>query len=214
DGEEADDGGARAGPKAVHLAPPDAPGWRGRTTRAVLGVIARWERSGVKVAAAEMVAAGIPKTKAVRWAKVLLVDGGAEKVRTSHTLDIFGKDTPDDFLAAVVPRAAIEVQGETDAPVTTDIHRLIRLPNSRHGGTGLRVVPLSREAIAGFDPFRDALVPAPDRGSTAITYLAEVNYPFQPEPVRGHPDGTDELPTPVATFLVLRGEALLRPSPG
>jgi DNA primase small subunit len=203
----------RAGARTVQLAPSDAPGWRGRTTRAVLAVLSRWEAQGTKAAAAEMVAAGIPAPKARRWAKVLIEHGGAEKVRSTFTIDVFGKDTPGEFLAAVVPRAAIEVQGETDAPVTTDVHRLIRLPNSRHGGTGLRVVPLARDEVPGFEPLRDALVADPGAALTRVAYRAEVRYPFPDGGVRGHPDGTDELPTPVATFLVLRGEAELRPSP-
>ncbi|MFY9717052.1 MAG: DNA primase small subunit PriS [Thermoplasmata archaeon] len=214
DDDEVAGGRGRAGPKTARLAPPDAPGWRGRTTRAVLAVLARWQAQGTKAAADEMVAAGIPAVKARRWAKVLIELGGAEKVRASFTIDVFGKDTPDEFLAAIVPRAAIEVQGETDAPVTTDIHRLIRLPNSRHGGTGLRVVPLARDEVRAFDPFRDALVPATDGGTTPLTYTADVDYPFPDGGVRGRTGGTDELPTPVVTFLVLRGEATLRPSPG
>jgi len=213
-----DDGGGpvrgRAAARTVELAPPDAPGWRGRTTRAVLAVLARWQEQGTAAAAAEMIAAGIAPAKAKRWAKRLVEGGGAEKVRAAQTIDIFGRESPDEFLAAIVPRAAIEVQGETDAPVTTDIHRLIRLPNSRHGGTGLRVVPLARDDVRDFDPFRDALVPAADGGSTPVVFAADVRYPFPDGGVRGSAGGTDELPTPVATFLVLRGEAALRPSPG
>src|SRR5271157_3312845 len=121
---------------------------------------------------------------------------------------------PSEFLEAVVPRAAVEVQGETDAPVTTDIHRLIRLPNSLHGGTGFRVVPLGRDEIAGFDPFRDALLSRYEETRTPVTYLEEARYPFPGGGVHAIPDGTDELPTPVALFLLLRGQAALRPSPG
>jgi DNA primase small subunit len=44
-----------------------------------------------------------------------------------------------------------------DEPVTTDINRLIRLPGSLHGGTGLAVVPLERDAVPDFDPLDDAV---------------------------------------------------------
>jgi DNA primase small subunit len=196
------------------LAPPDAPGWRGRTTRALLEMLRRWEAQGSKVAAADMIEYGVTPVRARRYAKLLIDQGGAAKIRAHLSLDIFRTDLPADFLEAVVPRAAIEVQGETDAPVTTDIHRLIRLPNSLHGGTGFRVVPLARDEIAGFDPFRDALVPASEESRTAITYLEEARYPFPGGEVHAVPSGTDELPTAVALFLVLRGEAELRPSPG
>jgi DNA primase small subunit len=210
-----DDEGAAAarGPRTRALAPPDAPGWRGRTTRALLDVLQRWETGGADVAAREMVASGIVPAKARRWARLLVDDGGAAKIRTSLTLDVFKKDLPGEFLEAIVPRAAIEVQGETDAPVTTDIHRLIRLPGSLHGGTGFRVVPLTRAEIDAFDPFRDAVLPAAGEPHVPIVYSEEVRYPFPAGPLKGHAGATDELPRPQALFLLLRGEASLRPSP-
>ena len=205
-------GGARRAPRTRRLAPPEAPGWRGRTTRALLEVLQRWQTVGADAAAAEMATYGIPAAKARRWARLLVDDGGAAKIRASLTLDVFKKDLPSEFLEAVASRAMIEVQGETDAPVTTDIHRLIRLPGSLHGGTGFRVVPLAREAIADFDPFRDAVIAGSDGDRTRVTFLEEVRYPF-PAGVSGRRGNSDELPTPVALFLVLRGEAELPPSP-
>ena len=55
------------------------------------------------------------------------------------------------------------VESETapiDEPVTTDVKRLIRLPGSLHGGSGLVVTPLDRSEIDGFRPLTDAI---PDR---------------------------------------------------
>lgn len=46
-----------------------------------------------------------------------------------------------------------------DEPVTTDIHRLIRLPGSLHGKTGFVVQPIQREGFDGFDPLVDAIAP-------------------------------------------------------
>ena len=40
-----------------------------------------------------------------------------------------------------------------DEPVTGDIHRLIRLPGSLHGKTGLVVKTLSRKELDNFDPY-------------------------------------------------------------
>src|SRR5208282_3648789 len=161
----------RSTPRTRTLAPPDAPGWRGRTTRALLEMLRRWEEQGSKVAADEMIRYGVAPPKARRYAMLLIDQGGAAKFRTQLSLDVFRTDLPANFLEAVVPRAAIEVKGETDAPVTTDIHRLIRLPNSLHGGTGFRVVPLARDEITHFDPFRDALLTASSGSNTALRYL-------------------------------------------
>ncbi len=46
---------------------------------------------------------------------------------------------------------------EIDPVVTMDIHRLIRIPNSLHGKTGLKVVSLSSTALEQFDPLREAV---------------------------------------------------------
>ncbi|WP_251342854.1 DNA primase small subunit PriS [Haloplanus halophilus] len=44
-----------------------------------------------------------------------------------------------------------------DEPVTTDTHRLIRLPGSLHGGSGLVVRRIDRDAVDDFDPLVDAV---------------------------------------------------------
>ena len=215
---EEEGGGAAAGhrgsPLVRSLAPPDAPGWTGRSTRALLEVLARWEEKGVATAKEEMIGYGMAPSKAARWAKLLVDLHGGTRIRTSRSLDaLVGQQLPTEILSAVVEGAKIEVQGETDAPVTTDIHRLIRLPRSLHGGTGFRVVPLARDEIDRFDPFRDALLPDAGGTTTPVTFLEEVRYPFFEGGVHGTPATTEELPTAVALFLVLRGEAALRPSP-
>jgi len=210
------DGSARTSPspRTRTLVPPETPGWPGRTTRALLEMLERWEKQAPAIAAAEMTRYGVAPAKARHYAKLLIEQGGAAKIRSRLSLDVFKKDLPEDFLEAVVRAAGVEVQGETDAPVTTDIHRLIRLPNSLHGGTGFRVVPLGRDEIAAFDPFRDALLPGLEESRTAVTYVEDARYPFPGGEVHAVPGGTDELATPVALFLLLRGQAELRPSPG
>lgn len=62
------------------------------------------------------------------------------------------------FWETLLERAVEETSAETDEPVTTDTRRLIRLPGSLHGGTGLRVAPLERDEIDDFEPLRDAVV--------------------------------------------------------
>lgn len=46
---------------------------------------------------------------------------------------------------------------EIDEPVTTDINRLIRLPGSLHGGSGLRVTRIPADDVSGFEPLVDAI---------------------------------------------------------
>ena len=44
-----------------------------------------------------------------------------------------------------------------DEPVTGDVHRLIRLPGSLHGGSGLRVTTISSKELEKFDPMKSAV---------------------------------------------------------
>ncbi|MGP8073316.1 MAG: DNA primase small subunit domain-containing protein [Thermoplasmata archaeon] len=209
DGADGALGGRRATVQLWELAPPGAAGWRGRTTRSLLAVLARWEGVGPTAAAEELVGWGMSKPHARRLAKLLLEEGGAEKIRSSRTLPTLTPALQKEFLEAVVPRAAVEVQGETDAPVTTDVHRLIRLPGSLHGGTGLRVLPLARETLDRFDPLRDAPIPLGAGPRVRVTLREAVHYPWGETTLEGSAGDDQELPTAAALFLVLRGEAAL-----
>ena len=209
-GREGDDGGGRRSTLRLQELPsPDAPGWRGRTARAVLALLGRWETSGT--AEADLENWGIPKAHAKKMAKLLFDRGGAAKIRASRTLDALPGGLQEEFLDAVVPRAAVEVQGETDAPVTTDVHRLIRLPGSLHGGTGFRVLPISREALEKFEPLRDAPIRSSEADRVAVTYRETAHYPWGDGALDGAPGKEAEVPTAAALFLALRGEASLRP---
>ena len=41
--------------------------------------------------------------------------------------------------------------------MTGDIHRLIRLPGSLHGGSGLKVTTMDSKKLEKFDPMKDAI---------------------------------------------------------
>jgi DNA primase small subunit len=193
------------------LVPPETPGWRGRTTRSVQRLLARWEESGSHGAAAEMERLGLPKREARRLARLLVEEGRARTIRTTLSLEVFRGEVPTEFLDLVLRQAAIEVQGETDAPVTTDIHRLIRLPNSLHGGSGLRVVPIDLDGLDAFEPLRDALPPGLGLEEIPIELTESVDYRLGPTAVAGAVGDRKQVPPGVALFLVLRGEAALRP---
>jgi DNA primase small subunit len=212
--DDADGPGRRPTRAFARLPAPDAPGWAGRTSRAVVAMLERFDREGTDAAAAELVVAGLPKPKARRLAKLLVDDGVGRKVRESLSLDVRKSGLPPEFLDVVVARAAVEMQGETDAPVTTDIHRLIRLPGSLHGGTGFRVVPLGLDLLGEFDPFAAALPEVPLSDRTRVRLTETVRYPFPSSPLDLAAGDEREIPGPVALFLVLRGEAELPPSPG
>jgi DNA primase small subunit len=209
-------GGGPSGPRRTsrapkrpfaHLAPADAPGWRGRTSRAVLQLLDRWEQEGATAAASEMARAGVEPARAARLAKELLRKGRPELIRANRSLEVFPGATSEELLEVVLRLAAIEVQGETDAPVTTDIHRLIRWPGSLHGGSGLRVLEITREQLDRFDPLRDAAVPPRTQELVSVELASPVELPFGDGELSGKAGERLELSRPAAAFLLLRGEA-------
>jgi DNA primase small subunit len=87
------------------------------------------------------------------------------------------------------------------------VRRLIRCPGSLHGGSGLRVTPLSIRDLEDFDPLQDAVV----FGDESIPL--EILKPFNTQ-MRGQSyhlaEGPEELPACVAVFLMARGVAEAR----
>jgi len=93
-----------------------------------------------------------------------------------------------------------------DEPVTTDTHRLIRLPGSLHGGSGLVVRRIERSDLDGFDPLVDAV---PDR-FTERSIRIEVTDPGTVE-LNGDSftldAGEHSVPECVGVFLMTRDRA-------
>jgi DNA primase small subunit len=93
-----------------------------------------------------------------------------------------------------------------DEPVTTDTHRLIRLPGSLHGGSGLVVRRLARDAVDDFDPLVDAV---PER-FTRRSVRVEVTDPGTVE-LDGDSftldAGEQSVPECVGVFLMTRDRA-------
>ena len=93
-----------------------------------------------------------------------------------------------------------------DEPVTTDTNRLIRLPGSLHGGSGLAVRRIDRGDIDAFDPLVDA-VPETFRGhdiSVDVTDGGPVGLDGDSFTVDA---GNQTVPEHVGVFLMARGRA-------
>ncbi|MFB6133623.1 MAG: DNA primase small subunit PriS [Halanaeroarchaeum sp.] len=132
-----------------------------------------------------------------------VVESNTEQVRNGNV------DVHPAFLA--VARHLVNETIETEAayidePVTTDTHRLIRLPGTLHGGTGFVVTPLDPDAVSGFDPLADA-IPDTFRGhEIAVTVDAETTLQLDGE-TRIVSEGRTVLPEYAGIFLMARGEA-------
>lgn len=195
-------------PRFAHLVSPTAAGWPGRISRAVTVLLDRWKREGLEVAEREL-SPFLDSSKAHRAARALLKKERSEQIRENRSLDVFSQKMGRDVLEALLRLAMSELQGETDAPVTPDVHRLIRWPGSLHGGTGLRVLPLSRDTLDAFDPLRDAPVRTPDAPMVSVEFGTEVGLAFGSGRIDSHAGDVKELEPAAAMFCLLRGEARL-----
>ncbi|WP_135830049.1 DNA primase catalytic subunit PriS [Halorussus halobius] len=103
-------------------------------------------------------------------------------------------------------RVVADESAAIDEPVTTDLRRLIRLPGSLHGGTGLEVTRVPLDDVDSFDPLVDAVadtfvghdvaVEVTDPGSVA---LRDESFTL--------PEGDVSVPEYVAVFLMASGRA-------
>ncbi|CAG1004209.1 hypothetical protein METP3_03588 [Methanosarcinales archaeon] len=101
------------------------------------------------------------------------------------------------------------VEGDTDEPVTADIRRLIRLPSSLHGGSGMRVVPLKLSEFEIFEPLRDAIVFS--EKEIEIEVGTPLKSQFSHIEMKGKSftvtEGKNTLPEYAAIYLMCRGAA-------
>ncbi len=91
---------------------------------------------------------------------------------------------------------------ETDEPVTTDVRRLIRLPSSLHGGSGLVVTPVEMEKLEEFNPLTDALAFTSQPVNVICTKAFEITMREERFTAR---EGECELPEYAAIYGMCRG---------
>ena len=118
----------------------DAPGWKGLVSNKIHYEIEK------------IITRNEEKWKG--WVELISIsDENAKKIKNRQT----PKETFDNLIPSyktrIVRKALKEIQVFPDEPVTGDIHRLIRLPGSLHGKTGLIVKTLSKEELDRFDPY-------------------------------------------------------------
>ena len=133
---------------------------------------------------------------------------GLEIMMRENSLEYFTSDRVKEvFMQMVLLSLRERMSGQIDEPVTRDIKRLIRLPGSLHGKTGLKVVTLTRDEMADFDPLRDAVPEVfPDR---PVKVLLKEGTDVTIRGFRARGSGPSEVPAYAAVFLVLRRWATL-----
>jgi len=107
---------------------------------------------------------------------------------------------------AFVHEVVADQNAPIDEPVTTDTNRLIRLPGSLHGGSGLAVRRIARDGIDDFDPLVDA-VPETFVGHEITVEVTDPG-PVELRGDRFNPEaGEVTVPEYLGVFLMARGRA-------
>jgi DNA primase small subunit len=188
--------------KSLKMPTPDQDGWKGRISRGIIDLVDEIKQS--ENPEQKLQEYGVSKRDAER----LVQDLSEERVRRikdgmldqSKTIRKF-------FLNSALRKTAVSLSaGETDEPVTCDIKRLIRLPSSLHGKTGLKVVKITVDELAEFNPLRDAVVLPDDPVRITMHHPVTIAMKNQNFSLT---EGEQEVPLYLAVFLLGRKEAYL-----
>ena len=88
-----------------------------------------------------------------------------------------------------------------DEPVTGDVHRLIRLPGSLHGGSGLKVTTISSKELEKFDPMKSAVA----FGEKPVKIRSVVEHPVSMGNIaKLMPNSVVEVPEMAAIYFMAR----------
>ena len=194
------DAGAESAKMSVFPAEDDG-GWGGRINRyliSYLSSIAK-DEDAVKILSGFK---GIGKTTAEK-----LVDTFQDETRVAALkkgkMDALG-GIKKEILMTIVNQGVEQMAACVDEPVTADIKRLIRLPGSLHGKSGMKVTALSIDELETFEPLNDAVV----FGDKSVRI--KVIKPFAVQ-MKGNDlmveEGVQEVPEYAAIYLMCRGVA-------
>jgi len=196
--------------RALRCQSENSPGWGGRFNEAVVRFAEEIRNLDEKSAVKKLTKIkNIGDVRAVEFYMRIKSDRVLDDIRSGNLDSLKGvQDIWKFVINHYLADQFVEVLGgETDEPVTADVRRLIRCPGSLHGGSGLRVTPLSIRDLEDFDPLQDAVV----FGDEIIPL--EILKPFNTQ-MRGQSyhlvEGPTELPACVAVFLMARGVAEAR----
>lgn len=174
---------------------PGDPGWRGRFA----GEIYRLILDGTE---AELTDLGFPPRQVnriirersdmrERWKGKILWSEFEDRF---HLRDVTWRTT----IERAVSKGALPA--EIDTVVTTDTHRLIRLPETLNGKTGLRATPVLE--LGKFDPFRD---PIAFEGEETVRVMKAPAFRMGENIFGPYNDEDVTLPTAAAMLLLCKG---------
>ena len=120
----------------------------------------------------------------------------------NNKMSTLNKNTQEFLIKIMAEDVAFRLSGEVDEPVTADIKRLIRLPGSVHGKSGLRVMPLTRDELTDFDPLVSAVPTQYSDDDVTITMRKDTDITIKEQHFKL--SGTVDVPEYAAVFLIGR----------
>jgi len=188
-------------------------GWSSKIFESLMDVVSQLEEISEEEAIGELAKSeGIGKKIASEIYSTLFSgeEGGrgVDRLREGK-FDFFPRDSYRNQLVNVaVNNAMRRHHREIDEPVTADIRRLIRLPTSLHGKSGMRVVILKRDDLDDFQPLRDAFPETYSSDSVDVFVERDLSLDLREEKLNLR-EGITSVPEFAAIFLMCRGLARL-----
>jgi DNA primase small subunit len=186
-----DTGAKRRGPSLDDL------GWSGRITRGVYDIL-----SLTSVEEFQNVF-GLPKNTA----KSLGTRRNTILQAMEQAIQWQAGNVSQEAWKMLASRAARKQASLIDTVVTTDIHRLIRLPQTLHGKTGLKSVQVPAERLQSFDPLRDAV--AFKEGTLQVFVNDAPSFRIEDEVFGPYYQELVEIPMAAAVYLLCKKAAKL-----
>ena len=183
------------------IPPADSGGWKLRMRNGLMDVVNDFCDTDVKAIKKEY-----PSIKGSDSKTVLKAQEELKKSRgmlfSKNTMAALSTSTQNMLVKVMKEDVAYRLSGEVDEPVTADIKRLIRLPGSVHGKSGLRVTPITREQLTDFDPLEMAVPKEYSDDPVRITMRKPASLKMKGQ--QFSLSGETEVPEFAAVFLIGR----------
>ena len=174
------------------------PGWGGKIARGVYDILVTYSIQQIK------------DIKGINTNIASLIYSQRDKIHQAWntgnpwgSIKGIGIKTWEKLVEASVDNQAVCI----DTVVTIDIHRLIRMPLTLHGKTGLKVISVPSKSLETFDPLRDAV--AFNEGTLKVYILAAHRFRIGEEIYGPYRRETVKLPIAAAIYLLCKRAALL-----
>jgi DNA primase small subunit len=176
------------------------PGWRGRLAKGVYRIITELDQK-------QLVELGFSRGAArqILDEREKIERDWSREILWSYFQDKWG--VTDRVWKNVIEKALtlMALPAKIDTVVTTDIHRLIRMPETLNGKTGFRAATIGLERLEEFDPFYEPVV---FEGTVRIHVTEAPTLRIRNQELGPFADEDIELPLAAAILLVAKGVAV------